>query len=634
VTTYEELHRLSVEKPEQFWAAEAEKLHWYRKWDAVLDQSNAPFFRWFVGGITNLCYNAVDRHVIAGRKYLPAIIWESAETAESRILSFGQLHVEVNRFAGVLRRFGVAKGDCVVIYMPVVPEAMVAMLACARIGAVHCVVFAGFSAGALADRINDVKPKVIVCADAAMRYGKPIPLKPIVDRALNEARHEAARVIVLDRGIAECEMVEGRDIEWKIADRGFSMNNVSPEPVLSTEPSFILHTSGTSGKPRGIIHDTGGYMVALHTSMRQIYNCSPADVFWATSDLGWAVGHSYSVYGPLLFGIPTVLYEGTPDYPNPGIWWEIIAKHRVSVLSSSPTAIRILKKYPGKWFAQNDLSSLRYLFLAGEPLDEPTWKWATENLKVPVIDHYWQTETGWPVITHCPGVEMLPIKPGSPGKAAMGYRLQVVDDKGERVPPETKGFLVALPPLPPGTLTTIWNSDDLYIASYWSGPGVPAKQLYFTGDFASQDSDGYFYVLGRADEVIHVGGQRLGTGEVEELISGHEAVAEVSVVGIKDESKGETIAAFVVLKQKAAAPERVEVQIRRLVSEKLGELAVPSVIRFVRALPKTRSGKILRRLLKAICENKPLGDLSTVEDGATVDDIKKAVKVMGLKNKT
>jgi len=631
VTTYEELHKLSVEKPEEFWAAEAEKLHWYKKWDAVLDSSRAPFFRWFVGGATNLCYNAVDRHVLAGKKYLPALIWESPETAESRIINFGQLHVDVNRFAGVMRRFGVVKGDRVVIYMPMVPQAVVAMLACARLGAIHCVVFEGFSAPALADRVNDAKPKIIVTADAGMRRGKIIPLKSIVDKALGESAHAVAKVIVLDRGILESEMTEGRDIEWAVADRGFSMNSVPPEHLQSTDPSYILYTSGSTGKPRGIVRDTGGYMVALHASMKQVFDCSPTDVFWATGDIGWTVGHSYLVYAPLLYGIPTVIYEGTPDYPNPGIWWEIIEKNRVSVLFSAPTMLRILRKYPDKWFKQHDLSSLRYLFVAGEPLDEATWQWATENLRVPVIDHYWQTETGWPVITNHPGVEMLPIKPGSPAKAAMGYRLEVVNEKGARVPPNTRGFLVIHPPLPPGALTSIWGSDAEYINAYWSGPGAPEKQFYFTGDYAREDQDGYFFLLGRADEVIHVAGQRLGTREVEEILSDHEAVAEVSAVGVKNTLKGEVVAAFVVLKQKAAAEDRVQAELRELAREKLGEAAVPQILRVVRALPKTRSGKVLRRVLKAICENTPLGDLSGLEDSATITEIENAVEAMGLK---
>ena len=630
MATYEETHKMSVEQPEEFWAAEAEKLHWYKKWDRVLDESNAPFFRWFVGGVTNLCYNAVDRHVLNGHKYNPAIIWESPETGQSKIINFGQLHRDVNRFAGVLKHFGVRKGDRVIIYMPMVPEAIVAMLACTRIGAIHSVVFAGFSTTALAERINDARPKLIVCAEAGTRRGKPVLLKNIVDRAINEAQFKIEKVVVLNRGIAECNMVEGRDIDWKTADRGFGVDNVEPEPVQSADPSYILYTSGTTGRPKGIVRDTGGYMVALHASMSQIYDCSGDDVYWATSDIGWVVGHSYIVYAPLLYGIPTVVFEGTPDYPNPGIWWEIIAKHRVSVVFSAPTAIRILRKFPEKWMKQHNISSLRYLFLAGEPLDEPTWKWASDNIGVPIIDHYWQTESGWAILANHPGIEMLPIKPGSPTKAAMGYRLEVVGEDGARLPAGRKGYLVAHPPLPPGNLMTIWGDDQRYIESYWSGPGAPARQLYLTGDFAIEDEDGYFFVLGRADEVINVAGHRLGTREVEEAISGHHTVAEVSAIGVKDEIKGETIAAFVVLKQDVTPGEEVERGIKQLVREKIGPVAVPSLLRFVRALPKTRSGKVLRRVLKALCEEKSLGDLSTIEDGATIDEIKSAIEEMGL----
>ncbi len=630
MASYEEMHRMSVEQPEQFWGTEAENLHWYRKWDRVLDTSNAPFFRWFVGGVTNLCYNAVDRHVLSGNKYKPAIIWESPETGQSKIINFGQLHKNVNRFAGVLKNMGVGKGDRVIIYMPMVPEALTAMLSCARIGAIHSVVFAGFSTTALAERIDDAQPKLLVCAEAGSRRGKPVHLKNIVDRAVQEARFKVEKVIVLNRGIDECEMVEGRDIDWNSADRRYGMNNVDPEPMQSTDPSYILYTSGTTGVPKGVVRDTGGHMVALHTSMKQIYDCSESDVYWATSDIGWVVGHSYIVYAPLLYGIPTVVFEGTPDYPNPGIWWETISKHRVSVVFSAPTAMRILRKFPEKWMKQHDISSLRYLFLAGEPLDEPTWKWASDNLNLPIIDHYWQTESGWAILANHPGIEMLPIKPGSPTKAAMGYRLEVVDEKGIRLPPGKKGFLVAHPPLPPGTLMTIWGDDERYVESYWSGPGAPVKQLYLTGDFAIEDEDGYFFVLGRADEVINVAGHRLGTREVEEAISGHHAVAEVSAIGVKDEIKGEIIAAFVVLKQDIAPGEQIEKGIKQLVREKIGPVAVPSILRFVRALPKTRSGKVLRRVLKALCEEKSLGDLSTIEDGATVDEIKSAIAEMGL----
>jgi len=628
--TYEDTHRMSVEEPEEFWAAEAEKLHWYGKWDKVLDDGRPPFYRWFVGGETNICYNAVDRHALGDKKDRPAVIWESPETGLSRILTFGELYNEVNHFAAALKALGVQKGDRVIIYLPMVPEALVAMLACVRIGAVHSVVFAGFSKTALAERIDDAQPKLLIAADAGKRRGKAVPLKQIVDGAIDEAKFKVEKVIMLDRGIHPFRKAAGRDYDWNDLMKEHGKGIVEPERMLSTDPSYILYTSGTTGKPKGVVRDTGGYMVALHTSMQQIYDCGQDDVYWATSDIGWVVGHSYIVYAPLLYGIPTVVFEGTPDYPNPGIWWSIIEKHKVSVVFSAPTAIRILRKFPEKWMKEHDLSSLRYFFLAGEPLDKPTWKWADANLGVPVIDHYWQTESGWSILANHAGIELLPIKPGSPTKAAMGYRLDVVDGTGKKLPAGQKGYLVAHPPLPPGMLMTIWGDDKRYVNSYWKGPGYPDRLLYVTGDFAVEDEDGYFFMLGRADEVINVAGHRLGTREVEEVISGHPAVAEVSAIGIADEIKGQAIAAFIVVKQGIEVSSALADEIKKHVRDSIGPVAVPSVLQFIKALPKTRSGKILRRVLKALCEKADLGDLSTIEDGATVGEIRQALRDMGI----
>ncbi|MBN1881507.1 MAG: acetate--CoA ligase [Deltaproteobacteria bacterium] len=627
--TYEALHKMSVEDPTGFWGGCAEHLHWYKKWDKVLDDSKAPFYRWFPGGKTNICYNAVDRHALGANRGTAAIIWESPTTGNSRVLTYFQLYREVNRFAGVLKNLGVKKGDRVVIYLPMVPEAAVAMLACVRIGAIHSVVFGGFSVESLAGRIDDAAPKILICAEAGSRKGKEVPLKKIVDDSLDYASHKVDRVIVLDRGIGKANLKEGRDILWTDALEKHGELFVEPEQLDSTDPSYILYTSGTTGKPKGVVRDTGGYMVALHASMGQIYDVGEGDVYWSTSDIGWVVGHSYIIYGPLLKGVPTLMFEGTPDHPDPGIWWDVVEKYGVTHIFSAPTALRILRKFPEKWFNERDLSSIKYFFMAGEPLDEPTYHWATGALGTKVIDHYWQTESGWPMLTNMPGVESLPIKPGSPTKAAPGYKFQVVDEKGNEMPRGEKGYFIAEGPLPPGTLMTIWGEDERYKETYWEV--YPGKMFYHTGDFAIQDKDGYFWMLGRADEVLNVAGHRLGTREVEEVISSHPKVAETSVIGVKDELKGEGIFAFVVLKADVEPSETIEKELVQLIREKIGPVATPKELRFIKALPKTRSGKIMRRVIKAIAEGQALGDLSTIEDGATVDEVGKALESMGMK---
>jgi propionyl-CoA synthetase len=617
---------MSVMNPEDFWAAEAEKLYWFKRWDTVLDDSNPPFSRWFQGGETNLCYNAVDRHITSGRGAHPAIIWESPEVGQSRVLSFNDLHREVNRFAAVLQRNGVTKGDRVLVYLPMVPEALVTVLACARLGVIHSVVFAGFSYESLADRIDDCQPKIVVCADASTRKGKVIALKAIVDRALDHAQHAVNRVIVLDRGIDAWNPAPGRDLSWADEMDAVGEAKVDAVPLQATDPSYILYTSGTTGKPKGVVRDTGGYMVALHASMDHVYGCTKDDVYWSTSDIGWVVGHSYIIYGPLLYGIPTVIFEGTPDNPNPGIWWEIIAKHRVSVVFSAPTGMRMLRRFPSEWIEKHDLSSLRHIFLAGEPLDEPTYQWVRETLGIPVIDHYWQTESGWPMITNHMGLDPLPIKPGSPTREAMGWQLDVVDEKGQQLAPEERGFLVGRAPLPPGTLLTIWGDDDRYLDSYWRMFERQGKSFYFSGDYAIKDEDGYFWLLGRADEVINVAGHRMGTREVEEVISSHPAVAETSAIGIDDDVKGQAIAAFAVLREGVEASEDLQKEIVHLIRDRIGPIATPKILNFVNKLPKTRSGKVMRRVLRALCENKELGDLSTIEDSSSVDEVKKVLE--------
>ncbi|NTW97280.1 MAG: acetate--CoA ligase [Oscillochloris sp.] len=626
---YEDTHRRSIEDPAGYWSELAEELHWYKRWDAVLDDSKAPFYRWFVGGETNLCYNAVDRHALGSRRGQAALIWESAETGQSRTLTYFELYREVNRLAGVLKNLGVQKGDRIIIYMPMVPEAIIGMLACARLGAIHSVVFGGFSITSLASRIDDAEPVMILTADASMRKGLPVPLKDIIDKALEAAEGDSVReVLVLNRGLVPFEMKEGRDLDWaeQLEKRGEKY--VEPTRVASTDPSYILYTSGTTGKPKGVVRDTGGYMVALHASMSQIYNCGDGDVYWSTSDIGWVVGHSYIVYGPLLKGVPTVVYEGRPDHPDPGVWWRVIEKYGVTHVFTAPTALRALRKFPDQWMKNADISSMRILYAAGEPLDAPTYEWAKETLGVPVIDHYWQTESGWSMLTNPVGVEMLPIKAGSPTKAAFGHFLEVVDSDGNTVPRGDKGFLVERGPLPPGMLMTLWNDDDRYMKSYWEH--FKGKLLYMTGDYAIQDEDGYVWMLGRADEVLNVSGHRLGTREIEEVVAGHNAVAENCVIGVRHELKGEGVLVVAVLKQHVAPAEQdgVAREIRTMVRERIGPIASPDAIHFVNMLPKTRSGKIMRRVIRAVYQGDNIGDLSTIEDDATVDMVREAVDVL------
>ncbi len=627
--SYEAAYRRSIEDPEGYWAEFAAELHWYKPWDKVLDYSNAPFTRWFVGGETNLCYNAVDRHALGKRRGQAALIWESAETGQSRTLTYFELYREVNRLASLFHNLGVRKGDRVIIYMPMVPEAIFAMLACARIGAIHSVVFGGFSVTSLASRIDDAEPVLIVTADAGMRKGLAVPLKEIVDKALDEANTDSVRdVLVLNRGLVPVELKKGRDLDWQEQLARRSERYIEPARMLSTDPSYILYTSGTTGKPKGVVRDTGGYMVALYASMSTIYNCGDGDVFWSTSDIGWVVGHSYIVYAPLLKGVPTVVYEGRPDHPDPGVWWRVIEKYGVTHVFTAPTALRALRKFPEHWMRNADISSLKLLYAAGEPLDAPTYEWATEALGVPVIDHYWQTESGWPMVTNPVGVELLPIKPGSPTKPAFGHRLEVVDADGNRVPPGEKGFLVEHGPLPPGTLLTLWNDDERFVKGYWGY--FKDKQLYMTGDYAIQDADGYLFMLGRADEVLNVSGHRLGTREIEEVVSAHPAVAEASVIGVRDELKGEDVLVVAVLKQHITPQmqDSIAEEIRQLVRERIGPIATPKSVHFVSMLPKTRSGKIMRRVIRAVYQGDNIGDLSTIEDDATVDMVREAIELL------
>ncbi len=622
---YEDFYRQSIEQPEQFWAEQARLIHWETPPQRILDQSNPPFRRWFVGGTTNLCYNAVDRH-LAERAEQLALVAISSETDVTREFTYRQLHREVNTFAAVLQSLDVDKGDRVVIYLPNIAEAVFAMLACARIGAIHSVVFGGFAAHNLALRIDDAQPKLLIAADAGMRAGKVIPYKPLVDAALNEASAPPPHVLIVDRKLdPQMTRVAGRDLDYAGLRAQHANAEVPVTWLESNEPSYLLYTSGTTGRPKGVQRDVGGYAVAMALSIRHVFDIAPGQVMFSTSDVGWAVGHSYNVYGPLIGGATTLLYEGLPTRPDAGIWWQLCERYGVHTMFSSPTAIRVLKKQDESWLKKYDLSALKWLFLAGEPLDEPTAQWITEALGVPVIDNYWQTETGWPAITLMPGLDLKTVKFGSPGLPAPGYRMKVIDENsGAEVPNGTKGVLVLQLPLPPGCLSTIWRDDDRYVYSYFSH----FKELVYSSlDWAVRDEDGYTFVLGRTDDVINVAGHRLGTREIEEAVASHPAVAEAAVVGVKDELKGQVPIVFATLKQDAGdgAAEVARAMQQRVVDQ-LGGVARPSRVYVVNALPKTRSGKLLRRSLQALAEQRDPGDLSTLDDPGALDDIRRALE--------
>jgi len=622
---YEDFYRQSIEQPEQFWAEQARLIHWDTPPQQILDQSNPPFRRWFVGGTTNLCYNAVDRH-LAERAEQLALVAISSETEVTREFTYRELYWEVNAFAAVLRSLDVGKGDRVVIYLPNVAEAVFAMLACARIGAIHSVVFGGFAAHNLALRIDDAQPKLLIAADAGMRGGKLIPYKPLVDAALNEASAPPPQVLIVDRGLdPQMTRVVGRDFDYAELRRAHEGVEVPVVWMESNEPSYLLYTSGTTGKPKGVQRDVGGYAVAMALSIRTVFDIAPGQVMFSTSDVGWAVGHSYNVYGPLIGGATSLLYEGTPTRPDPGIWWQLCERYGVHTMFSSPTAIRVLKKQDESWLKKYDLSALKWLFLAGEPLDEPTAQWITDALGVPVIDNYWQTETGWPAITLMPGLDLKPTRFGSPGLPAPGYKMKVIDENtGKEVAAGVKGVLVFQPPLPPGCLSTVWRDDDRYVHSYFSHF---RELLYSSLDWAIRDEDGYTFILGRTDDVINVAGHRLGTREIEEAVASHPAVAEAAVVGVRDELKGQVPIVFAMLKQDAGADAgAVALAMQQRVVDQLGGVAKPSRIYVVNALPKTRSGKLLRRSLQALAEQRDPGDLSTLDDPAALDDIRRALE--------
>jgi propionyl-CoA synthetase len=629
MTSYAEFHRRSIEDREGFWGEQAQLIDWHKPFDQVCDYTNPPFAKWFAGGETNLCHNAVDRH-LATRADQNALIFVSTETNIEKAYSYRELHAEVQRFAAIYESLGVKKGDRVLIYMPMIAEAAFAMLACVRIGAIHSVVFGGFASHSLASRIDDAQPTVIVSADAGMRGGKSVPYKHLLDEAINLSAHKPAKVVMVNRGLAEYAKVDGRDVDYA-EQRALHMDTVVPCVwVESTHPSYILYTSGTTGKPKGVQRDTAGYTVALAASMKHIYMGNPGETYFSTSDIGWVVGHSYIIYGPLINGMATIMYEGLPTRPDAGIWWSLVEKYKVTVMFSAPTAARVLKKQDPAYLTKYDLSSLKALFLAGEPLDEPTATWIGGALNKPIIDNYWQTETGWPIMAICNGVEPAPTKFGSPGKAVYGYDVQLIDETtGEEITePNKKGVIAVNGPLPPGCLQTVWGDDKRYVSTYWTS--IHNKVMYSTFDWGVKDADGYFFILGRTDDVINVAGHRLGTREIEESISSHANVAEVAVVGVADQLKGQVAVAFAVLKDpskvtNAADAKALEAEIMKVVDNQLGAVARPASVRFVTTLPKTRSGKVLRRAIQAVCEGRDAGDLTTMEDPAALMQIKDLV---------
>ncbi len=629
MSRYAEFHRRSITDREAFWAEQAQLIDWQQAPKQICDYSKPPFAHWYVGGTTNLCHNAVDRH-LKDRADEAALIYVSTETDEEKTYSFRELHAEVQRMAASLRELGVQKGDRVLIYMPMIAEAAFAMLACARIGAIHSVVFGGFASGSLASRIEDAEPKVVVSADAGSRGGKVVAYKPLLDEAIRLSKHKPASVLLVDRKLAPMDLTAGRDHLWGPLREKHLNTPVPCEWVDATHISYTLYTSGTTGKPKGVQRDTGGYAVALAASMKYIFEGKPGETYFSTSDIGWVVGHSYIVYGPLIAGMATIMYEGLPIRPDAGIWWQLVEKYKVSRMFSAPTAVRVLKKQDPAFLKKYDLSSLKALYLAGEPLDEPTAQWISQGLGVPIIDNYWQTETGWPILTIANGVEKAPSKFGSPGVPMYGYDVKLISEStGEELTgPDQKGVVAIEGPLPPGCMQTVWRDDARFVNTYWKS--IPGKLVYSTFDWGIRDKDGYFFILGRTDDVINVAGHRLGTREIEECISGHPNVAEVAVVGVADQLKGQVAMAFAVAKDASgltsdAARLKLEGEVMKLVDSQLGAVARPSRVFFVNLLPKTRSGKLLRRALQAVAEGRDPGDLTTMDDPAALQQVRELV---------
>jgi propionyl-CoA synthetase len=632
IAEYDAIHRRSIEDPDGFWAEAAQDIHWDKKWDQVLDDSKKPFYRWFTGGILNTCYNALDLHVLTGRGEQLALIYDSPVTDTVKRFTFRELRDHVAKLAGALAAQGVTKGDRVIIYMPMVPEAVMAMFACARLGAVHSVVFGGFAAKELATRIDDAKPKLIVSASCGIEGKKVIEYKPLLDQAIEIAECKPERCIILQRPQARASMVSGRDLDFSqvLGDA----EPVDCVPVAATDPLYILYTSGTTGVPKGVVRDHGGHAVAIKWTMKNIYNVEPGEVYWSASDIGWVVGHSYIIYGPLLKGCTTVLYEGKPvGTPDPGAFWRVISDHKVSVLFTAPTAFRAIKREDpdGEYIRKYDLSHFRGLYLAGERCDPDTLQWAQEKLGVPVIDHWWQTETGWAIAGNCVGIGLLPVKPGSPTKPAPGYDVRILDETGQEVPTGQIGSIVVKLPLPPGCLPTLWDNDKGYQESYLQEfPGY-----YATADAGFFDEDGYVYIMARTDDIINVAGHRLSTGGMEEVLAAHPDVAECAVVGVADQLKGEVPVGFVVLKAGVdRGKDEIVSELVQAVRAKIGAIAVFKKAVVVDRLPKTRSGKILRGTMKRIADGQEFQMPATIDDPAILDEISGALKTIGYATET
>ncbi|GAA5161128.1 MULTISPECIES: propionyl-CoA synthetase [Amycolatopsis] len=619
--TYAEEYQRSLTDPEGYWLGAAKAIDWIREPERALDSSRAPLFRWFPGGELNTAYNALDRHVERGRGEQAALIWDSPVTSSKRTYTYSQLRDEVARFAGALRSLGVAKGDRVIVYMPMVPEAVIAMLACARLGAVHSVVFGGFAPKELAARIEDAKPKVIVAASCGIEPSRVVEYKPIIDAALETTNHQPDKVVVLQRDALRAELGP-RDVDWTELDAP----PVDPVPVAATDPLYILYTSGTTGKPKGVVRDAGGHAVALAWSMGAVYDIQPGDIWWTASDVGWVVGHSYIVYGPLLVGATTVLYEGKPvGTPDAGAFWRVISEHRVKALFTAPTALRAIKRVDpdARELQAYDLADFKTLFMAGERLDPETLHWAHEKLGVPVIDHWWQTETGWAIAANPRGLEPMPVKPGSATVPMPGYDVRILDQSGEDLPAGREGAIAIKLPLPPGTLPTLWGDDQRYIDAYLSR----YEGFYLTGDSGYRDEDGYLFVMGRTDDVINVAGHRLSTGSMEAVLAAHPAVAECAVIGVRDELKGQLPRGFVVLKAGVEVDEDVlREELVAAVRRDIGPVAAFRQVSIVDALPKTRSGKILRKTMRGIAEGRDEPVPSTIEDPSVLDALRAVLR--------
>ena len=629
---YDQVYARSINDPVSFWAEAAEEIHWYKKWDKVLDESNKPFYRWFTGGEVNTCYNAVDRHVEKGRGSQVGLIYDSPVTQRTQSFTFQDLQTRVAKCAGALASLGVSKGDRVIIYMPMIPETVIAMLATARLGAIHSVVFGGFASPELASRIDDAKPKIVLTASCGIEPGRLVVYKPLVDNAIDIAKHKPARCVVYQRSMAKAELRPGRDVDWDEI-----VSNATPHecvPVAATDPLYILYTSGTTGQPKGIVRDNGGHLVALNWTMSNVYGVQPGEVYWAASDIGWVVGHSYIVYAPLIHGCTTVLFEGKPvGTPDAGVFWRVISEHGVVCLFTAPTAFRAIKREDpqGRLLGNYDLSKFRTLFLAGERLDPDTLRWAEGLLRVPVIDHWWQTETGWPICANFIGLGQMPVKPGSATKPLPGWRVGVLNETGKPAKPKEIGTLVCELPLPPGTLPTLWNADSRYRESYLSEfPGY-----YKTGDAGFIDEDGYVFVMTRTDDVINVAGHRLSTGAIEEVLASHPDVAECAVVGVADTLKGQVPLGFLVLKSGVEPARESDIvhQAVRMVREQIGPVAAFKTALVVKRLPKTRSGKILRGTMQKIADCHEYKLPATIDDPLALEEIKEALKSVGYGNK-